>query len=584
MFLLSGAGLTIVSIVAFILILGTIIALHEAGHLFAAKKAGVLCYDYSIGFGPAIYKKKFGETQFSIRAVPVGGFVQMAGLISFDDDIKKEESIGLNLNQDDEITEIILDPNSEAMVRGKCTDLNLTGEHGEPLFVTIEVDGEPKQYAVASEATYIFEKNTRFGLAPYERTLDSKSKPWRIIVLAAGSTMNFILALVIYLVVSFGYGVPNKASNEIGSLTSGYPAETAVAVEDSNITLQAGDKITAVNGVKTNSWKEFSSSMDNVYKSYQTSVTIEVTRDDNKYTFVIDALTGFNSIGISNFGADNYQLTQIPNTTVYGLEIGQVFSNYKNSDDENYKNNIAAGDYITGIQIGNTAYDLTSAYDTATFNTADNTYDYGVLEGWGLFAFYVDNFIGKGAPTVKYQYYHKTDDGYVFVDYSEAKAVVPYTDEVLNSQSITKILHYIGVSCTTHRDFFGCIGQAFKMFGEDFTLIFRTLKLLLFPSDVRQVGVSNLSGVVGIFGQVKSYVNRGILPLLAFAAMLSVNIGIVNLLPIPALDGGKILFVIIEAITRRRIPKKVENIINLVFMGLLLILMLYVTVNDIMRI
>ena len=98
------------------------------------------------------------------------------------------------------------------------------------------------------------------------------------------------------------------------------------------------------------------------------------------------------------------------------------------------------------------------------------------------------------------------------------------------------------------------------------------------------VGVSNLSGVVGIFGQVKSYVNKGILPLLAFAAMLSVNIGIVNLLPIPALDGGKILFVIIEAITRKRIPKKAENSINLVFMGLLLILMLYVTINDIMRI
>ena len=103
MFLLSGAALTIVAIVAFILILGTIIALHEAGHLIAAKKAGVLCYDYSIGFGPAIYKRKKGETQFTIRAVPIGGFVQMAGLMSFDEDIKREETIGLNLNQDDEV-------------------------------------------------------------------------------------------------------------------------------------------------------------------------------------------------------------------------------------------------------------------------------------------------------------------------------------------------------------------------------------------------------------------------------------------------------------------------------------------------
>ena len=75
-----------------------------------------------------------------------------------------------------------------------------------------------------------------------------------------------------------------------------------------------------------------------------------------------------------------------------------------------------------------------------------------------------------------------------------------------------------------------------------------------------------------------------IIPLLAFAAMLSVNLGIVNLLPIPALDGGKILFVIIEAITKKRVPKKVEAIINGIFMILLLGLMIFVTVNDIMRI
>ena len=66
--------------------------------------------------------------------------------------------------------------------------------------------------------------------------------------------------------------------------------------------------------------------------------------------------------------------------------------------------------------------------------------------------------------------------------------------------------------------------------------------------------------------------------------MLSVNLGIVNLLPIPALDGGKILFVIIEAITKKRVPKKVEAIINGIFMILLLGLMIFVTVNDIMRI
>ena len=65
--------------------------------------------------------------------------------------------------------------------------------------------------------------------------------------------------------------------------------------------------------------------------------------------------------------------------------------------------------------------------------------------------------------------------------------------------------------------------------------------------------------------------------------MLSVNIGIVNLLPIPALDGGRILFLLLEAISGKKVPKKIENIITLVFMGLLLALFVVITVFDIMR-
>jgi regulator of sigma E protease len=66
-------------------------------------------------------------------------------------------------------------------------------------------------------------------------------------------------------------------------------------------------------------------------------------------------------------------------------------------------------------------------------------------------------------------------------------------------------------------------------------------------------------------------------------ALLSVNIGVMNLLPIPALDGGRIVFIIIEGITGKKVPKKVESIINLVFMGLLLILFVFITYNDILR-
>ena len=99
----------------------------------------------------------------------------------------------------------------------------------------------------------------------------------------------------------------------------------------------------------------------------------------------------------------------------------------------------------------------------------------------------------------------------------------------------------------------------------------------------KQIGVGDLSGPVGIFKIVGFYASGGILSLLAFIAFLSVNIGIINLLPIPALDGGRILFISIEAVTRRKIPRKVDAIVNNVFFVLLLLLLLFVTFKDIVR-
>lgn len=67
------------SLLLFVIIICFLIAWHELGHLLAAKKCNVYCYEYSIGFGPVLYKNKKRETHFCIRAIPLGGFVKMAG-------------------------------------------------------------------------------------------------------------------------------------------------------------------------------------------------------------------------------------------------------------------------------------------------------------------------------------------------------------------------------------------------------------------------------------------------------------------------------------------------------------------------
>ena len=90
-----------------------------------------------------------------------------------------------------------------------------------------------------------------------------------------------------------------------------------------------------------------------------------------------------------------------------------------------------------------------------------------------------------------------------------------------------------------------------------------------------------LNGPVGIYKVTEEVAAEGLLVLMNFTAVLSVNLGIMNLLPIPALDGGRILFVLYEGIFRKPLNKKVEINIQLLGVLFLLIIMVLVTWNDI---
>lgn len=97
------------------------------------------------------------------------------------------------------------------------------------------------------------------------------------------------------------------------------------------------------------------------------------------------------------------------------------------------------------------------------------------------------------------------------------------------------------------------------------------------------VSVKDLSGPVGIYSIVGEYAKDGFSSLLFLMAFLSLNVGFLNLLPLPAFDGGHILFILIELIRRKPVNPKVENVIHTVGLCLLLLLMVYVTINDIFR-
>lgn len=97
-----------------------------------------------------------------------------------------------------------------------------------------------------------------------------------------------------------------------------------------------------------------------------------------------------------------------------------------------------------------------------------------------------------------------------------------------------------------------------------------------------KVSVTEMSGIVGI-GEVVSKTN-GFLSFLNLIGIISLAVGVANILPFPPLDGGKVVIVLIEAITRKKVPVNVEAIISYVGFGLLILLTLFVTYNDIIRI
>ena len=107
-----------------------------------------------------------------------------------------------------------------------------------------------------------------------------------------------------------------------------------------------------------------------------------------------------------------------------------------------------------------------------------------------------------------------------------------------------------------------------------------------------QVGMKDLSGPVGIVDTIGQAVETGVenggageaaLNVLMLMILLNANLGLMNLLPIPALDGGRLLFILIEMITRKRVPQKFEGLVHLIGFVLLMILMVFVLFNDVLR-
>lgn len=275
------------TVIAFIIIFGTLVFFHELGHLLLAQRAGILCREFAIGFGPKIFSFKKNETVYTIRLLPVGGFVRMAGEDPEMIEVKPGYTVGLLFNKEDQVEKVIINQKEkypDALVIEVETadlehDMKITGyEQGK--------EDELSSFTV-SETSFFIVDGEEVQIAPYNRQFGSKPVWQRIKAIAAGPIMNFILAYVILVMLGLIQGVP---SNEpmLGQLTdNGRAAEAG---------LKEGDYIQSINGEKMRSWtdivsavkenpeKEMDVAVKRDNKTLHISVTPEAVKDENKKT------------------------------------------------------------------------------------------------------------------------------------------------------------------------------------------------------------------------------------------------------------------------------------------------------------
>ncbi|WP_042160531.1 RIP metalloprotease RseP [Paenibacillus gorillae] len=273
-----------------VLVFFMIVTIHEWGHYYFAKRAGILVREFAIGFGPKLFSIKRGETRFTLRLIPAGGFVRMAGEDPEIVDVGEGQTIAVRV-KDGKVTRLYLDRLDErsGVIRGEVTAIDLE----RALFVSLDIDGETERFSVHPQALMIA-KGKETQIAPIDRQFGSKSVGARALSIFAGPLMNFVLAFVLFAAYIQMAGIPQENPDRlfVGTIQDNSPA--------ANSGLHKGDTIDAVNGTKIGG--DFDLMIDIIGKSANVPVKFDIIRDGVKHTIEITPKPnpeGVGKVGIS---------------------------------------------------------------------------------------------------------------------------------------------------------------------------------------------------------------------------------------------------------------------------------------------
>ncbi|MGD6779226.1 RIP metalloprotease RseP [Sutcliffiella horikoshii] len=414
------------TVIAFIIIFGVLVFVHELGHLVFAKRAGILCREFAIGFGPKVFSFKKNETVYTIRLLPIGGFVRMAGEDPETIEIKPGYHIGLLFNAKEEVNKVVVN-NKDKHPDAKVIEVEYADLEKELVIRGYEMNEEEvlKEFKVSEESYFVMD-GQEIQNAPYNRQFGSKTLAQRTMAIFAGPMMNFVLAFFIFTFLGMVQGYPINES-VIGELTPDGAAQAAG--------LQQGDKVVAINDTEVSTWEEV-------------------------------------------------------------VKIIQV-----NPGEE------------------------------------------------------LDFLIERGGQ-------------------SETIAITPKAETI---EGETRGI--IGVYMPMEQSFWGSFPKAAsETYNWSKEIVVGLGKLI-----TGQFSLDMLSGPVGIYKSTEVVAESGVFLLMRWAAVLSINLGIINLLPIPALDGGRLMFFAAEAVRGKPVDRHKEGLVHFIGFALLMLLMLVVTWNDIQK-
>ncbi|TVP96753.1 MAG: RIP metalloprotease RseP [Acholeplasmatales bacterium] len=510
--LLTAIGGFIVPILAFIIMLSLVIFIHELGHFVMAKRAGILCHEFAIGMGPIVYSVKKGETRYSLRAIPIGGFVSMAGEEVNEEFVKVGQTVRLVFDGAGHVTRIILRSRdaflkTDDALEVEVESLDLKGIDGAPLRIN--------DYEVRRDAYYMIGKRA-LQIAPHERTFESKTKRERFLAIFAGPFMNFVLAFFLFIIIALVVGMPNVDTTEIGSVTEGMPAADV---------LQVGDVITAIEGSPVNQWEDIGPLMR--AEAGNRAVTLSIERDGQAMDVELAPLLSFINLGFSS-DRENPE----------ALLIGTVGDRTRGM-----AGGLRGGDQIIAID-GENVTTWQEVVDRMLANTEGDTMTW-LVERDGV---------------------------------QHTLTLEPLGEAVLASQNAPLLQVQVGIGPIHEFSFFSSLLYGFTGLIGTVLMIFGTLGALFRGL----VGVTDLGGPVAIYQITEQVVTTGgFIAFLNWTALLSVNLGIINLLPIPALDGGRLVFLGYEAVAGKPVNRKIENVLHFAMFVVLIGFMLFITFNDI---